>query len=90
MSEKLLELSSVVNVLSRTVGDMEKQRQNNETRSQVMSALMLSIVNALPGDRRAEVARLFHTTATALLEASTQTGRVALKKEIAGVQKLLG
>lgn len=90
MSEKLLELSSVVNVLSRTVGDMEKQRQNNETRSQVMSALMLSIVNALPGDRRAEIARIFNTTAAALLEASTQTGRVTLQKEIAGVQKLLG
>lgn len=90
MSEKLLELSSVVNVLSRTVGDLEKQRQNNETRSQVLGALVLAILNSFPKEQRAEIARNFQSAAAALLNASTNTGRAALKKEISEVQKLLG
>lgn len=90
MSEKLLELSSVVNVLSRTVGDIEKQRQANETRSLVMSALVAAIVGGLPPERRAEIARSFDSAAKALLDASTAAGRQSLKKEIAEVQKWLG
>lgn len=90
MSEKLLELSSVVNVLSRTVGDMEKQRQNNETRSQVLNTLVIAVLSALSHEQRAEVTRNFESAAKALIEASTRTGRDALKKEIADVQKLLG
>lgn len=90
MSEKLLELSSVVNVLSRTVGDLEKQRQNNETRSLVLNTLVISILNSLSREQRADVTRNFHSAAAALVEASTRTGRDALKKEIADVQKLLG
>lgn len=90
MSEKLLELSSVVNVISRTVGDIEKQRQNNETRLLVMSALLSAVVNAFPKERRTEILRNFDSAATALLEASTSAGRSAMKKEIAGVYKMLG
>lgn len=90
MSEKLLELSSVVNVLSRTVGDMETQRQNNETRTLVMNALAVAILNALPPDRRAEAARNFESAAAALIASSTSTSRNALKKEIADVQRLFG
>jgi len=90
MSEKLLELSSVVNVLSRTVGDLEKQRQNNETRSMVLGALVLSILNSFPKEQRAEITRNFQTASAALLETSTNSGRAAFKKEIADVQKLLG
>lgn len=90
MSEKLLELSSVVNVLSRTVGDLEKQRQHNETRSLVMSALVVSILETFPEDRRREVARNFRSAATALVEASTATGRAALRKEIADVERMIG
>ena len=90
MSEKLLELSSVVNVLSRTVGDMEKQRQSNETRALVLNTLVLAVANALSREQRAEVIRNFDSAAAALVEASTRAGREALKKEIADVQKLLG
>ena len=90
MSEKLLELSSVVNVLSRTVGDMERQRQNNETRSMVMSALVGAILNALPDERRAEVVKNFESAAQALIEASTSASRQQLKNEIGHVLKMLG
>ncbi|HVT34923.1 MAG TPA: hypothetical protein VHE37_05045 [Nevskiaceae bacterium] len=89
MSEKLLELSSVVNVLSRTVGDLEKQRQSNETRSLVMSALMMALINTLPEERRAEVAKNFSSAADALMQASTSAGRAALQKEIASIHKML-
>lgn len=90
MSEKLLELSSVVNVLSRTVGDMEKQRQNNETRSVALSTLLIAVVNALPAEQRALVAKNFESAAAALLQSSTNTARKALKKEIGDLQKMLG
>lgn len=89
MSEKLLELSSVVNVLSRTVGDIEAQRQNNETRSLVLNALVVAILNSLPPDRRAEAARNFESAAAALMASSTSASRTALKKEITDVLKLL-
>lgn len=89
MSEKLLELSSVVNVLSRTVGDMEKQRQSNETKSQVLTALLVSVIQAMSADQRAEARRNFQSATAALINASTRSGRDALKKEIADAQKLL-
>jgi hypothetical protein len=90
MSEKLLELSSVVNVLSRTVGDLERQRQNNETRSMVLAALVRSIVRSMPEDRRAEIAANFDDAAKALLAAATNTAKQSLKNEIASAQRMLG
>lgn len=89
MDDKLLELSSVMNVLSRTVGDTEKQRQANETRSQVVSALLIAVINALPPDRRTEVARNFESAAAALLQAATNAGRASLSREIADIRKIL-
>lgn len=89
MSEKLLELSSVVNVISRTVADLEKQRQQNETRAIALNALVMAMLNALPSESRAEALRNFHAAAEGLLATATPTSRNALKKELEDVQRLL-
>lgn len=89
MSEKLLELSSVVNVISRTVGDIEQQRQNNETRALVHNALLMALYNVLPPEQRLQVSRSFDSAAEALLLASTRASREALRKEITDIQKML-
>ena len=89
MSEKLLELSSVVNVLSRTVADLEKQRQQNETRIALMQALVQSVVGALTREQRTDVARNFETASSVLLAHATPASKPALKKEIADAQNLL-
>lgn len=89
VDDKFLELSQVMNVLSRSVGDIEKQRQINETRSHVLSALVIALVNALPPDRRIEVAKNFESAAAALLQASTSAGRASLQREISDIRKIL-
>lgn len=89
MSEKLLELSSVVNVISRTVADLEKQRQQNETRSSVQGALVVALYQALTPAQRSLALKSFTSTAQSLLDAGTSASRTALKKEIAEVERLL-
>lgn len=89
VDDKFLELSQVMNVLSRSVGDIEKQRQINETRSHVLSALVIALVNAMPPDRRTEVAKNFESAAQAMLQASTSAGRASLNREIADIRKIL-
>lgn len=89
MSEKLLELSSVVNVISRTVGDIEQQRQNNETRALVHNALLMALYNSLPPEQRLQVSRAFDSAAEALLLSSTRASRDALRKEITDIQRMI-
>jgi hypothetical protein len=86
MSEKLLELSSVVNVLSRTVADLEKQRQQNETRMALMQALAHSIIGVLSSEQRGELSRKLDAAVSVLMAQATPAGRAILKREIAEVQ----
>ncbi|HUP93105.1 MAG TPA: hypothetical protein VM074_12735 [Solimonas sp.] len=86
MSEKLLELSSVVDVLSRTVADLEKQRQLHQVRSAVVTALMHSIVESMPPEQRARVAEAFAAAGATLLALSTPAGRTALERELADMR----
>jgi hypothetical protein len=89
VSGDLFELSSMVNVLSRTVGDLEKQRQDIETRSAVLNQLVLAVLNALPAERRADALQQFASACRGLLEDATPTRRQALQREIAALQRLL-
>ena len=89
MSEKLLELSSVVNVISRTVGDIEQQRQNNETRALVHNALLMALYSSLSPEQRLQASRAFDSAAEALLQTSTRASREALRKEINDIQRML-
>jgi hypothetical protein len=88
MSEDLFELSSMVNVLSRTVGDLEKQRQDMETRSAALNQLVLAILNALPAENRAEARRNFDAACEGLLAHTWPARRQALQREIAALQQL--
>lgn len=88
MSEKLLELSSVVNVLSRTVGDLENQRQAHELRNQVTNALLHALLTTLPDAQRAEVGRSFRAQAQLLGQGATASGKAALKRAIAEAERL--